>query len=134
MKMQILGPMRWHAVDLDGTLAKEGENKGAWSPYYIGEPIAAMVDRVKGWLKAGDSVSIFTARVDQDDPELKMQITLAIQGWCQKNIGQLLEITCVKSMKFSDFWDDRGVAVERNTGKPLSDPESAYGDAGKDSA
>ena len=63
MKMQMLGPMRWHAVDLDGTLAKEGENKGAWSPYYIGEPIPAMVDRVKGWLKAGDSVSdLYRAR------------------------------------------------------------------------
>jgi hypothetical protein len=134
LKMQIVGPMRWHAVDLDGTLAIEGDNPGAWSPYYIGDPIPAMVDCVKKWLKAGDQVSIFTARVDQDDPELRMQITLAIQGWCQTHIGQLLEITCVKSMKFSDYWDDRNVAVDRNTGKILSDPQSAFSDADKDSA
>jgi hypothetical protein len=118
--------MKWHAVDLDGTLAKKGMDSGmpvAWSPYAIGEPIPAAVDRVKGYLKDGDQVSIFTARVDTDDPELKMQVTLAIQMWCQKNLGQILEVTCIKSAKFTDFEDDRASTVERNTGKLLSTPK-----------
>jgi hypothetical protein len=123
--------MKWHAVDLDGTLAKEGDNSGmpmSWSPYAIGDPIDESVSRVKGYLKDGDQVSIFTARVDTDDPELKMQVTLAIQMWCQKNIGQILEVTCTKSAKFTDFEDDRASTVERNTGKLLSTPKGDDGD------
>jgi hypothetical protein len=39
---------KWIGVDLDGVLAKmEGWN----GPYEIGEPVPAMVDRVKKWLE-----------------------------------------------------------------------------------
>lgn len=127
--------LEWYAVDLDGTLAKEGENAGmpkAWTPYAIGEPIPASIDRIKGYLDKGCNVSIFTARIDVADPELKMQVTMAIQSWCKKNIGQILEVTCIKSSKFTRFEDDRAVGVERNTGKLLSDPAAAESDAIKD--
>src|ERR1700677_2928602 len=107
---------RTHAVDLDGTLAKYDGWKGA---LVIGEPVPAMVKRVKDWIKAGDTVIIFTARADQPEPEAKMQAVMAIQAWSQKNIGQILEITSIKSARMTDFWDDRAVAVENNTGKPL---------------
>lgn len=125
----------WIAVDLDGTLAKEGEDSGmpkAWTPYAVGDPISASIDRIKGYLEKGSNVSIFTSRIDVQDPELKMQVTMAIQAWCKKNIGQILEVTCTKSSKFTRFEDDRAVGVERNTGKLLSDPREAESDAVKD--
>jgi len=50
----------WIGVDLDGTLAYYDEWRGL---YHIGEPIPAMVDRVKRWLAEGRDVRIFTARV-----------------------------------------------------------------------
>jgi hypothetical protein len=50
----------WIGVDLDGTLAHYDGWKGA---DHIGEPIPAMVERVKRWLAEGKTVKIFTARV-----------------------------------------------------------------------
>jgi hypothetical protein len=50
----------WIGVDLDGTLAHYEGWKGQ---EHIGEPIAPMVERVKGWLAEGREVRIFTARV-----------------------------------------------------------------------
>jgi len=48
------------AVDLDGTLAKYD---GWKDDLQIGEPVAPMVERVKGWLDEGIKVKIMTARI-----------------------------------------------------------------------
>lgn len=103
-----------HAVDFDATLAEYDTYKG---PLVFGKPIPKIVDRVKDWLKAGDQVVLFTARVNEPNPNLKLQIVLGLHAWCQKNIGQVLEVTATKTKDMTDFWDDRAVQVERNTGK-----------------
>lgn len=115
------GP-KWIGVDLDGTLARYEGYKG---PTNIGEPIPAMVDRVKQWLADGQAVKIFTARAK--DPEA---IT-AIEQWSEQHLGKKLPVTNVKDDKMTQLWDDRAVQVGRNSGEALGDPEQAAAEIGK---
>lgn len=101
-------------VDLDGTLAVYEEWRG---PAHIGPPIPIMVERVKRWLAAGNEVRIFTARASHPE-ESKVAIP-AIKAWCLKHIGVELEVTCVKHYSMIEYWDDRAVAVESNSGEVL---------------
>lgn len=104
------GTNKWIGVDLDGTLAMYGE----WQGYlHIGEPIPEMVKRVQEWLDAGIEVRIFTARLDGGGAHAAQIIKL----WCKQHIGQMLEVTNVKTAGMIELWDDRAVRVERNTGK-----------------
>lgn len=48
----------WISVDLDGTLAEYHIWYGA---DHIGNPIPAMMERVRRWLEEGVTVKIFTA-------------------------------------------------------------------------
>ena len=118
MSTQING---WIGVDLDGTLAKYDGWKGAG---HIGEPIPAMLDRVKDWLADGKEVRIFTARVSPQAIALNndtLENTLApIKAWCIKHIGCVLPVTHEKDMAMLEFWDDRCVTVEFNTGRTLT--------------
>lgn len=102
-------------VDFDGTLAKYDKYEG---PTSLGEPIPKMVDRVKRWLKEGKNVAIFTARVAPDHP-LVEQVAAeeAIKEWCKTHLGQELFVTCVKYSSMYEFWDDKAVGVEKNTGE-----------------
>jgi hypothetical protein len=114
LKMDKLG---WIGVDLDGTLAYYDE----WDDVdCIGAPVQAMVQRVKDWLAEGVTVKVFTARVafpcDRDFVEIQ---TRKIQDWCEKYIGQKLDVTCVKDFAMLELWDDRCVRVLVNTGRPL---------------
>lgn len=98
-------------VDLDGTLAEYGGWKG---PEHIGKPIPAMMDRVRQWIREGQTVKIFTARatVPEQIPPIKSWLALVgLEG---------LEVTCVKGFDGVEFWDDRAVRVEMNTGRVLS--------------
>lgn len=113
----------WIGVDLDGTLAHYDGWKG---PTHIGEPIPAMLERVKKWLSEGKDVRIFTARVyaDSHDSVRKddaMYARTAIQRWCRKYIGQQLLVTCIKDYGMIELWDDRAVQVIPNTGQPVSE-------------
>lgn len=108
----------WIGVDLDGTLARY---EGWVGPLHIGEPVPAMIERVKGWLAEGIEVRIFTARMGAERltaTEL-MLVTRAIKDWCQKHLGIELPITATKDLKMYELWDDRAVCVERNTGRIL---------------
>ena len=98
----------WIGVDLDGTIAQYGAWKG---PDHIGEPIPAMVERVKKWLAEGIEVRIFTARASV--PE---QIP-PILDWLRRHVGEELEITNVKDFGMVELWDDRAVQVIPNTGQ-----------------
>jgi len=111
--MNILG---WIGVDLDGTLAYYDE----WlNVDHIGEPIPSMVQRVKNWLSQGFTVKIFTARVAfPSDREFIETQTRKIQDWCEKYIGQKLDVTCMKDFAMLELWDDRCVQVAINTGQP----------------
>ena len=123
----------WIGVDFDGTLAHYERWEG---PDVVGEPIPAMVERVKRWLAEGRDVRIFTARVsapdDVEDLSLAARVKAhkrrlearvahdAIEAWCEKHLGRKLPITCVKDLEMRELYDDRAVTVEMNTGRLLS--------------
>lgn len=102
----------WIGVDFDGTLAhytswhEQGQTPGA--------PIEPMVARVKRWLAEGIDVRIFTARADEPAQ------TGIITCWLAKQGIPPLVVTNVKDKGLLELWDDRAVAVEKNTGKRLS--------------
>lgn len=110
----------WIGVDLDGTLAHYTTWKGA---HHIGEPIPAMVERVKAWLAEGEDVRVFTARAHQASPGA----LAAIEAWCLAHLGQVLPITNMKDMKMRELWDDRAVQVEKNTGRRIGDVAEPIG-------
>lgn len=106
------------AVDLDGTLATYDK----WLALtHIGEPVPAMVDMVKQKLRDGYTVKIFTARCYGLNHEKKREFEQAISRWTLKHIGVVLEATCMKEPSMIEFWDDRAVAVEKNTGRVLQE-------------
>lgn len=110
----------WIGVDLDGTLARYD---GWVGPDVIGDPIPAMVERVKKWHREGKEVRIFTARVATGpgghDMREAMKAQLAIEKWMQKHLGFSLPVTCAKDHGLVEMWDDRAVQVERNTGRRI---------------
>ena len=101
----------WVGVDLDGTLAHYDHWRGV---NHIGEPIPAMLERVKCWLAEGQEVRIFTARVSGEYADLA---TIYIEDWCWTHLGQKLPITNVKDFAMITLFDDRCVQVETNTGR-----------------
>jgi hypothetical protein len=115
----------WIGVDFDGTLAMHIENK-PYDPRKLGEPVPAMLARVKAWLDEGKDVRILTARVApsfQGRPrdEQALQAWFAIRAWCAKHIGHALEVTCEKGPEMLELWDDRAVQIVRNTGQTIQE-------------
>lgn len=104
----------WIGVDLDGTLAHYDGHRGI---EHIGAPIPAMVERVKRWLAEGRNVRIFTARVTHHDTNRARSY---VEFWCREHLGQVLPVVCTKDLDMDELWDDRVVAVEPNTGRPLN--------------
>lgn len=100
----------WIGVDFDGTLAKYD---GWVHETHVGDPIPAMVERVKGWLAQGKQVKIFTARAHSPES------VEAIEKWCLEHLGQRLPVTNVKDFQMIELWDDRAIRVQSNTGKIL---------------
>lgn len=115
----------WMGVDFDGTLHKRPMDK----PFTeLGEPIQAMAERIKWWLANGMTVKLLTARVSdiparniapEDIPAFVANQRIILAKWCLEHIGQELEITASKDAFMYQLYDDRAVAVERNTGKVL---------------
>jgi len=108
----------WIGVDLDGTLA---EYHG-WNPNNpgIGPPITAMAERVKQWLADGRTVKIMTARIAHNHAGMEF-VRQEIEEWCEKHLGQKLEVTCMKDYAMIELWDDRAVRVRANIGHPCCD-------------
>lgn len=100
----------WIGVDLDGTLAHYDHYRG---DDHVGEPIPAMVDRVKQWRKAGKDVRLFTARKPH----------VAIRRWMREHLGEVLPITNVKDHHMQALYDDRAVQVRRNAGETRKEDE-----------
>lgn len=105
----------FYAVDLDGTLAIYDGWQGA---DHIGEPVPAMLAQVKDLLAKGERVKIFTARVSAEDGTHNQSRDL-IEAWCDKHVGQKLEVTCRKEFSMIAFFDDRAIQVIANTGEPI---------------
>jgi len=108
----------WIGVDLDGTLAEYNGWKGI---EHIGEPVPAMLQRVKEWIEEGKTVKIFTARVHGHGAPLigggTADVITPIKLWCVKHIGVELEVTNVKDFGMIELWDDRCIRVRINTGE-----------------
>lgn len=105
----------WIGVDLDGTLAKHPPSY--ISPTHIGDPVPKMLKRVKEWLANGQKVKIMTARVSVDHGEYVEASRKAIEAWCEKHLGQKLEVTNEKDFSMIELWDDRVVRVICDTGE-----------------
>jgi hypothetical protein len=104
----------WIGFDLDGTLAVYTYWQG---PTHIGEPIPTMIKKVRHLLDSGQRVKIFTARVCSTQPEGDREVAeQTIKNWCKKYIGQELEVTSEKDWFMIEFYDDRCIQVEYNTG------------------
>lgn len=103
----------WIGVDLDGTLAQYIGWKG---PTHIGDPVPAMLERVKAWLADGQEVKIFTARVACFEP-YRSDVIKAIHEWLDTHGLPRLDVTNRKDMLMLELWDDRAVQVEKNTGR-----------------
>ena len=102
----------WIGVDLDGTLADSPD--GDFHPAKIGEPIPAMMERVKGWLAEGKKVKIFTARACEP------RWIPRIQAWLKMHGLPELEVTNIKDPGMRELWDDRARAVQKDTGRDLT--------------
>ena len=100
----------WIGVDLDSTLAYHEHSQGIES---IGEPIPAMMKRVEEWLRRGIAVKIVTARAAIPGQES------LIHTWLEKHGLPKLIVTNAKNFNMIELWDDRCVAVKRNTGNIL---------------
>ena len=107
--MKELTGKKWIAVHFDHTLCRDDMS-----------PIKPMVDRVKKWISAGFQVRIVTARVSPVDPALPGDQVVLIERWCLEHIGQYLRIQYWKGPGMIEIWDDKNVAVERDTGRRLS--------------
>lgn len=114
--------MGYYAVDLDGTLAHYDSWRGI---EHIGEPIPAMVERVKEWRRQGQEVKIFTARMSghglDDLKGSKADCLTPIQKWCEKHLGEVLPVTNVKDFGLIELYDDRCVQVKVNTGELVTE-------------
>jgi hydroxymethylpyrimidine pyrophosphatase-like HAD family hydrolase len=106
----------WIGVDLDGTLTVYDDCLGTSQ---IGEPVLAMLERVKKWLQRGIDVKIFTARASFKNPNRQKDIRV-IKAWCAKHIGIELEVTAEKDYGMIQLWDDRCVQVITNTGEVVA--------------
>ncbi len=100
----------WIGVDLDGTLAEYDLWLG---PEFIGEPVPAMLDRVRQWVSEGIEVRVVTARAGHPRHRRFVEIWLQRHG-----LGQL-SVTDKKDYAMIELWDDRCVAVQTNRGEPL---------------
>lgn len=98
----------WIGVDLDGTLAHYDSGQGIAT---VGAPVPRMLARVLAWLADGEDVRVFTARANEPG-----QIPL-IEEWCQRHLGVVLPVTATKDYEMVQLWDDRAVAVRKNTGE-----------------
>lgn len=106
--------MRVIALDLDGTLA---EYNGWVNMDNIGPPIRPMWDLFTSWLDDPDvNVSIFTARAGDPDSDEIIRDWLFRHG-LSKSQSDDIQITNVKYKKFTEYWDDRSIAVKRNSGE-----------------
>lgn len=102
------------AVDWDGVMV---EYYGYEGPDSFGPSILGMVGRVRGWLAEGHEVIIHTSRVSvEHEPSTVLKTLQAIDIRLGEMGLPLLMITANKYTRITEFWDDRAVRVERNTG------------------
>jgi hypothetical protein len=112
----------WIGVDMDGTLSHNGPYQDK-HPTSIGVPLLPMVKKVQQWIKDGEDVRIFTARVSPLTLEhhnvTLHEMTEPIKEFCIMQFGTILPITHEKDCFMREIWDDIAFPVEKNTGRQL---------------
>lgn len=103
----------WVGVDFDGTLAYY--EPGSFRKGVLGEPVLPMLERVKRWIRRGQTVKIVTARAS--DPA---QVAL-IQDWCARWLGETLPVIRHKDSRMICLYDDRCRQVVHNTGELIGE-------------
>ena len=104
-------PEPWVGFDFDGSLATYDGWKG-WQ--HTGEPIPEVVACARALIERGVKVKIFTARV-ADCPEAAEPV----RAWALQHLLAHVEVTNIKDQGMIELWDDRVIALERNTGRVL---------------
>ena len=104
--MQLV-PNGWIGMELDGTLAQCSTPQSFDG---IGQPVDAMLNRVKQWQMVGVDVRLFTARAA--DTEQKALIS----DWVQQHGLQPMKITDQKDFQMSQFFDCQAVHLIHNKG------------------
>jgi hypothetical protein len=102
--------MGWVGFDLDGTLALDDRPSGFFDPTHIGDPVPKMAALVRDYLAQGIQVRIVTARACNPDD------IPTVEQWLIRHFGQKLRVTNQKDYEMWLLYDDRAVAVEKNTG------------------
>lgn len=97
--------VRTIAVDLDGTLATSRKDG------LIGDPIKKTADLVKRLHGQGVKVVIFTARAGSQNDAFSQ-----IKYWLRTNGLPDLMVTNKKTPDIEEFWDNRAIRIEENTG------------------
>ena len=108
-----MGKLRY--VDLDGTLAYFYKWEGL---DIIGAPVPEMIEKVKAWVKAGDDIIIFTARLgpsSEQYPKNDKIARQAIESWCLKYFDRIFPITSTKA-SFDVGYDDKIHYIIKNSG------------------
>jgi len=101
----------WVGVELDGTLAHYEARQDV---SIIGIPVEKMRARVQQWLMVDIDVRLFTGRAA--DPKM----IPVMEAWLKEHGLEKLKITCEKDFMMSQFWDDRGIHVARNSGEVIA--------------
>lgn len=115
---------KWIGVDFDGTLCFD-DGSGDYGLAIKGDPIPAMVDRIHKWTSLGIKVRIVTARLSKEHGDYATAIA-SIRTWLIKHLGYELPIQIEKSAGMIELWDDKAVAVEKNTGRRLSPSKAEF--------
>ena len=97
------------AVDLDGTLAVEGQ----WKGYeYIGEPIWPVIEAVRREKQKGTYVTIHTCRVATVDNKIFVDSVNTLRQWLSEHEVPYDEIWLATGKPFAhEYWDDKSVPV-----------------------
>ena len=98
----------YYYIDFDKTLA---HHETDWEVKRLGKPIPEMLNRVKGLIRRGENVKIFTARAINSVSKNQ------VKDWLVKYGLPRLEVTNVKGQDIIEIWDDRAKAVMPNKGK-----------------
>lgn len=106
----------WIGFDWDGTLVTYDQWRGI---DHSGDPVEEMWLVLKEHLAAGDTVKIFTARMDQPTAEEAEQAINHIQAYCEQQCGRRLDVTNIKDKYMHKLYDDRARQVVQNTGTVL---------------
>lgn len=108
----------YYAFDLDGTLAKYDGWRGV---EHIGEPVPAMVQELRALVATGCEVRVITARMaSAQSPPDRAAFRRAWDRWCEQHLGLIIAAQAEKCMRMIALYDDRAIAVEKNTGRLLS--------------